>query len=237
MANWNNKAATADDVDGFGRTHRTQFILEALADDASWTRADQRQLNEDVAGLEGRGRIGQILVPRLREAVDALGNGGVAEVDAVLAAARGVRGGAGARPPLRRPRRGHAGGGRDRVPEPAHRRPRERDLRRRVLRRRRRARRRARARARDPRDRRGRRGRAGQLRTAVRGRLLRQRLAHRPSRRPRRARAGRHSGAERPAGEPLQPPARRPLPGALLPDRRRPGTAASTSRSSRSARS
>jgi hypothetical protein len=85
MANWNNKAATADDVDGFGRTHRTQFILEELAANAAWTRDDQRKLNEDVAGLESRGRIGQILVPRLREAVDALGDDGVAEALPVLA--------------------------------------------------------------------------------------------------------------------------------------------------------
>jgi hypothetical protein len=84
-ANWNNKAATADDVDGFGRNHRVDFILEALANDSAWDRAKQRQLNADVAGLESRGRLGRHLVPRLREAVDALGNGGVVEVDAVLA--------------------------------------------------------------------------------------------------------------------------------------------------------
>lgn len=92
LANWNNKAATADDVDGFGRNHRTAFILERLAADASWDRAKQRQLNEDVAGLTGSGRVGRYLVPRLREAVDAEGNGGVPEVDTVLAALEAFEG-------------------------------------------------------------------------------------------------------------------------------------------------
>ena len=86
VANWNNKAATADEGDGFGRNHRVAFILERLAADDSWTRDDQRQLNEDVAGLDGKGKFGRYLVPRLRQAVDAVGNGGVAEVDTVLAA-------------------------------------------------------------------------------------------------------------------------------------------------------
>ncbi|MBI5506570.1 MAG: penicillin acylase family protein, partial [Deltaproteobacteria bacterium] len=38
VANWNNKAATADDGDNFGREHRVAFILERLATDSSWTR-------------------------------------------------------------------------------------------------------------------------------------------------------------------------------------------------------
>ena len=85
-ANWNNKAATADDGRGFGRQHRNIFILERLAADTSWTRDDQRQLNKDVAGLDGKGKFGRYLIPRLRQAVDAVGNGGNPDVDTVLAA-------------------------------------------------------------------------------------------------------------------------------------------------------
>ena len=83
-ANWNNKAATADPGDGFGRNHRVAFILERLAADDAWDRDKQRQLNADVAGLDGRGRFGRYLIPRLREAVDAVGNGGNPDVDTVL---------------------------------------------------------------------------------------------------------------------------------------------------------
>jgi hypothetical protein len=85
-ANWNNKAATADDGRGFGRQQRAIFILERLAADSSWTRDDQRQLNKDLAGLEGKGKFGRYLIPRIREAVDAVGNGGNTDVDTVLAA-------------------------------------------------------------------------------------------------------------------------------------------------------
>ncbi len=84
-ANWNNKAATQDGGP-FGRQHRVTFILERLAADSSITRDDLRQLNKDVAGLDGKGRFGQFLIPRLREAVDGVGNGGNPDVDTVLAA-------------------------------------------------------------------------------------------------------------------------------------------------------
>jgi len=91
---WNNKAATADDNNagsgdearGFGRQHRSTFIMERLAADSAWSRADQRQLNKDVAGLDPNGQLGPYLIPRLREAVDAVGNGGNPQVDTVLAA-------------------------------------------------------------------------------------------------------------------------------------------------------
>jgi hypothetical protein len=86
VANWNNRAATADDGDGFGREHRVTFITERLAGRENWDRALQRKLNADVAGLDGRGKLGRFLVPRLRQAVDAVGNGGVPEVEGVLAA-------------------------------------------------------------------------------------------------------------------------------------------------------
>lgn len=85
-ANWNNKAATADDGSGFGRNHRVTFILERLAAENAWDRAKQRQLNKDVAGLDGKGHFGRYLVPRLRQAVDAVGNGGNPDVDTVLTA-------------------------------------------------------------------------------------------------------------------------------------------------------
>ena len=51
-ANWNNKAATADDGQIFGRQQRVITILERLAADSDWTRDEQRQLNKDVAGLD-----------------------------------------------------------------------------------------------------------------------------------------------------------------------------------------
>jgi hypothetical protein len=83
-ANWNNKAATADEGNNFGRQFRHIFILERLAAENAWDRAKQRQLNKDVAGLEGRGDVGRYLLPRVDEAVDAVGNGGDPAVDTVL---------------------------------------------------------------------------------------------------------------------------------------------------------
>jgi hypothetical protein len=85
-ANWNNKQATADEADNFGREFRHAFILERLAAENAWDRTKQRQLNSDLAGVEGRGKLGRFLVPRLRQAVDAVGNGGNPAVDTVLAA-------------------------------------------------------------------------------------------------------------------------------------------------------
>ncbi|HET6304023.1 MAG TPA: penicillin acylase family protein [Myxococcota bacterium] len=85
-ANWNNKAARLDPGNGFGRQHRVTFILEALREEDAWDRGSQRRLNADVAGLDGKGRFGQLLVPRLREAVQVAGNGGNPAVDTVLAA-------------------------------------------------------------------------------------------------------------------------------------------------------
>jgi hypothetical protein len=86
IANWNNKAATADPGDGFGREFRHTFILEALAAENAWDRDKNRQLNKDVAGFDGKGKLGRFLLPRIRQAVDRVGNGGNAAVDAVLAA-------------------------------------------------------------------------------------------------------------------------------------------------------
>jgi hypothetical protein len=85
-ANWNNKAATADEGDNFGRQFRHIFLLERLAAENQWDREKQRQLNKDVAGLEGKGDFGRFLIPRLRQAVNAVGNGGNPDVDTVLAA-------------------------------------------------------------------------------------------------------------------------------------------------------
>ena len=85
MANWNNKAATADEGNNFGRLWRHIFILEHLAGDTQWNRDKQRTLNADVAGLDGKGDLGRFLLPRIRQAVNAVGNGGNAAVDTVLA--------------------------------------------------------------------------------------------------------------------------------------------------------
>jgi hypothetical protein len=86
MANWNNKAATADEGENFGRQFRHIFILERLATENAWDRDKQRQLNKDVAGLDGRGDFGRYLIPRLRQAVNGVGNGGNPDVDTVLTA-------------------------------------------------------------------------------------------------------------------------------------------------------
>jgi hypothetical protein len=85
MANWNNKSATADDGNNFGRLWRHIFILERLAQDTQWNRDKQRQLNEDVAGLDGKGDLGRYLLPRIHQAVNGVGNGGNPAVDVVLA--------------------------------------------------------------------------------------------------------------------------------------------------------
>ncbi|HEY0299920.1 MAG TPA: penicillin acylase family protein, partial [Rhizomicrobium sp.] len=85
MANWNNKAATADDGNNFGRLWRHIFILERLANENQWDRAKQRTLNADVAGLDGKGDLGRYLLPRIRQAVNGVGNGGNDAVDTVLA--------------------------------------------------------------------------------------------------------------------------------------------------------
>jgi hypothetical protein len=53
------------------------FILERLGADTTWTRSEQRQLNKDLAGLDGKGKFGRYLIPRLRQAVDASCSGGV----------------------------------------------------------------------------------------------------------------------------------------------------------------
>ncbi|MEO8604897.1 MAG: penicillin acylase family protein [bacterium] len=84
MANWNNQAATADDGNNFGRLWRHLFILERLANDSAWDRAKQRQLNKDVAGLDGKGDLRRSLLPRIRQAIDGVGNGGNNAVDSVL---------------------------------------------------------------------------------------------------------------------------------------------------------
>lgn len=85
MANWNNKAATADDGNNFGRLWRHIFILERLANETSWDRAKQRQLNKDVAGLDSKGDLGRFLLPRIRQAVNGVGDGGNPAVGTVLA--------------------------------------------------------------------------------------------------------------------------------------------------------
>ncbi len=91
-ANWNNRAATADDAP-LGRQHRVIDILERLSTDSSITRDDLRQLNKDVAGLDGKGAFGRFIIPRVREAVNGVGNGGNPAVDTVLADLEAFQGG------------------------------------------------------------------------------------------------------------------------------------------------
>jgi acyl-homoserine lactone acylase PvdQ len=84
LANWNNKAATADEGNNFGRLWRHLFILERLEQETAWDRAKLRQLNADLAGLDGKGDIGRFLLPRLRQAVSGVGSGGNPAVETVL---------------------------------------------------------------------------------------------------------------------------------------------------------
>ena len=86
VANWNNKSATADEGDNFGRQFRNIFILEHLAAENAWDRDKQRQLNKDLAGLDGRGDFGRYLIPRLRQALNSVGTGGDAALNTVVTA-------------------------------------------------------------------------------------------------------------------------------------------------------
>jgi len=86
LSNWNNKSATADEGDDFGRQFRHIFILERLAAENSWDRNKQRQLNKDLAGLDGKGDFGRYLIPRLRQALNAVGTGGDPALNTVVTA-------------------------------------------------------------------------------------------------------------------------------------------------------
>lgn len=85
-ANWNNKAATADEGNNFGRLFRHIYLLERLSAESAWDRAKQRQLNDDVAGFDSKGDLGRFLLPRIRQAVDKEGDGGTPAVNTVLSA-------------------------------------------------------------------------------------------------------------------------------------------------------
>src|SRR4030095_1212912 len=86
LATWNNKSATADEGDDFGRQFRNIFILERLAAENAWDRNKQRQLNKDLAGLDGKGDFGRFLIPRLRQALTAVGTGGNPALNTVVTA-------------------------------------------------------------------------------------------------------------------------------------------------------
>lgn len=73
-ANWNGKASVAT-TPPTGREFRHIFILERLGLETDADREFNRQLNKDVAGINPE-KIGRYLLPRLRDAVDALGDQG-----------------------------------------------------------------------------------------------------------------------------------------------------------------
>jgi hypothetical protein len=73
-ANWNGKASVAT-TPTTGREFRHTFILERLGLEVDADREFNRQLNKDVAGINPE-KIGRYLLPRLRVAVDALGDQG-----------------------------------------------------------------------------------------------------------------------------------------------------------------
>jgi hypothetical protein len=83
-ANWNGKASVAT-TPPTGREFRHIFILERLGLEFDADREFNRQLNEDVAGIDPE-KIGRYLLPRLRDAVDALGDQGDSRVLPTLAA-------------------------------------------------------------------------------------------------------------------------------------------------------
>jgi hypothetical protein len=68
------------------------FILERLAADGAWDRVKNRMLNSDLAGLDGDGRFGRFLVPRLREAVGGQGDPETLDALAALEAREGAPG-------------------------------------------------------------------------------------------------------------------------------------------------
>jgi acyl-homoserine lactone acylase PvdQ len=73
-ANWNGKASVAT-TPPTGREFRHIFILQRLGLEIDADRGFNRQLNKDVAGINPE-KIGRYLLPRLRDAVDALGDQG-----------------------------------------------------------------------------------------------------------------------------------------------------------------
>jgi acyl-homoserine lactone acylase PvdQ len=83
-ANWNGKASVAT-TPPTGREFRHIFILERLALEVDADREFSRQLNKDVAGINPE-KIGRYLLPRLREAVDTLGDQGDSRVVPTLEA-------------------------------------------------------------------------------------------------------------------------------------------------------
>src|SRR5262245_28156182 len=83
-ANWNGKASVAT-TPASGREFRHIFILERLGRELVADREFNRQLNKDVAGIDPE-KNGRYLLPRLRDAVDALGDQGDARVLPTLAA-------------------------------------------------------------------------------------------------------------------------------------------------------
>jgi acyl-homoserine lactone acylase PvdQ len=83
-ANWNGKASVAS-IPPNGRLFRHIFILERLSLESDADRAFSRQLNKDVAGINPE-KIGRYILPRLRRAVDNLGDQGDSRVLPTLAA-------------------------------------------------------------------------------------------------------------------------------------------------------
>lgn len=83
-ANWNGKASVAT-TPPTGREFRHIFILERLGLETDADREFSRQLNKDVAGIDPE-KNGRYLLPRLRDAVDALGDQGDARVIPTLEA-------------------------------------------------------------------------------------------------------------------------------------------------------
>jgi hypothetical protein len=78
-ANWNGKASRAT-TPVTGREFRHTFILERLSLQTAADRDFNRQLNDDLAGIEGDGKRGRYLLPRLRTAVNQLGGLSAAEL-------------------------------------------------------------------------------------------------------------------------------------------------------------
>jgi hypothetical protein len=83
-ANWNGKASVAT-IPPNGREFRHTFILQRLGLVTDADRDFNRQLNKDVAGINPE-KIGRYLLPRLRDAVDALGDQGDTRVIPTLEA-------------------------------------------------------------------------------------------------------------------------------------------------------
>ena len=184
LANWNNKAATADEGNNFGRLWRHLFILERLAPENAWDRAQAAPAQRGSSpGSTARATSAASCCRDCAQAVNGVGSGGNPAVETVLSRLEAQQAAPESRPLLHRRGARHDHGRRGGVPQPARQQAGAGHLRRRIRRRRSGAERQPRAEHRAARHRHRRRRSAQRLSAGVQRRLLqRRRLARRTAR-------------------------------------------------------